>query len=140
MTKRCSHTAHAAAAHHPTAYRGDPGIAHTGDNAFVTWMGGCWGFVAIDKIRHIIEPRPMFNPAVMLAAAEERAFRRTGKSKRFEEMKKNGSYKAREDRANKVRTPGRAISNIKQQRRRRVRGTGTHSLLTRLPIPLHLRR
>ena len=86
----------------PPAYRGDPGINHTGDNAFITWMGGCWGFVAIDKIRHVIEPRPMFNPAVMLAAAEERQYARTGRSSKYEAMQKDGSYKAREERANKA--------------------------------------
>ena len=86
----------------PPAYRGDPGINHTGDNAFITWRGGCWGFVAIDKIRHVIEPRPMFNPAVMLAAAEERQYARTGRSSKYEAMQKDGSYKAREERANKA--------------------------------------
>ena len=65
-------------------------------------MGGCWGFVAIDKIRHVIEPRPMFNPAVMLAAAEERQYARTGRSSKYEAMQKDGSYKAREERANKA--------------------------------------
>eukprot|EP00959_Pyramimonas_sp_CCMP1952_P382964 8024416-Pyramimonas_sp.AAC.1 len=55
----------------PASYKGDPVIPHADESNFKAWIGGCWGFVALNYASDFFEPKPSFTPDYILATAEE---------------------------------------------------------------------